>query len=384
MIELRCVSCGRTYEKARERYLCEECGPLLGTLEVLYDYENMQFERPDFTSHGGMFQFGDLLPVKSHTPVDGAIGASPLIAFERLHGIKKLLIKHEGMNFSGSLKDRASIIALNMAIEDGYDTIYCASTGNAASSLALISAHSFLNTVIFIPQSTPLGKLAQINASGAEVVTVEGTYDEAFEKALKVGTARGWYCRNSAINPYLTEGKKTAAFEILIQNDYRVPDICFVSVGDGTVISALIKGFEEFRILGLVNRIPVVIGVQAEGAQTLKKVFEKGPPYDPLYEETMTVADSISVGNPRDVVKACKYLERTGGRMMSVSDGAIVRATYELATLTGVFAEPAAAAAYAGFKQCVDAGELSHESEVVVVVTGSGLKDPSLVLRGDV
>ncbi len=381
MMRLTCVSCKKSYESTKGRYICDVCGPLYGTLEVHYHYDEIQLSRGDFSKTGSLFQFWPLLPVKSLTPIDHAIGGTPLLAFEGHLGLKRLLIKNDGMQFSGSLKDRASVIAMNHALALGYDTIYCASTGNAASSLAILTAHSPLKTMIYVPSETPKGKLAQIMASGATLVKVDGTYDDAFDLAYETGECEGWYCRSSAINPFLLEGKKTAALEILVQNDYVVPDACLVSVGDGTVISALIKGFTEFKMLGLVDQVPRVIGVQAEGADALKRVFDAGRPYTPLVGKAQTLADSISVGNPRDVIKACVALESCGGMMVTVSDDDIVSAMFEMAQTTGVFAEPAGAAPYAALKVLIRNRVLTEADEVVLVVTGSGLKDPSAVLR---
>jgi threonine synthase len=379
MIGLTCVSCGRRYKKSKGLYYCEDCGSIMGTLVVENNFDDMKITRDMFSPTASIYQFEKLLPVNNYSKVAGAIGGTPLLHFENCFGIGHLYVKNDGMNLSASLKDRASIIAVNMAIEEGYNTIFCASTGNAASSLALVSASSPLRTVIFVPSNIPSGKMAQLRAAGAQVNIVDGSYDDAFDQSLKEGFKNGWYCRNSAINPYLLEGKKTAAYEILVQMNYQVPDYCLVSVGDGTVISSLIKGFEEFKDLGLVDGIPCVIGVQAESASTLKKVFKAGKPYTPIREDVYSIADSISVGYPRDVIKACKFLARSKGDLIVVSDQQIKDAVVELATRTGVFAEPAGAAPLAGLKQLLGNGRIQKESTVVLVVTGNGLKDTSAV-----
>lgn len=375
MIKLRCVTCGQIMDKAKGLYTCPTCGRLLGTLEVLYDYGALNLKRSDFSPDKGVFQFAALLPVTSHTPIDHAVGATPFLTFKDIFGMKKVMVKYDGTALSASYKDRASVMAMNLAIEEGYDTIYCASTGNAAASLAILTAHSPLKTVIFVPSTIPLGKLAQLQAAGADVCAVEGTYDDAFDLSMEIGFQKGWYCRNSAVNPYLLEGKKTGAYEILVQNNFEAPDFCLVGVGDGTVISALIKGFEEFKKVGLVDRIPRVIGVQAQGASTLKKVFEKGEPFTPIRESVDTIADSISVGAPRDVIKACQYMRRNGGRFVDVTDEAIAEAIFEMSQKTGLFPEPAGAVPLAGLKKCLEEGIITPNDEVVLVVTGNGLKD---------
>jgi len=374
---LKCVTCQKEFEPHKGLYTCPVCGPLYGTLEVLYDYDQIQAERK-YSKTGSLFQFSDLLPVTSKTRLDDFVGGTPLIKFKDTFGVEDLLIKFDGMSFSGSYKDRASIIAINKAIEEGYDHIFCASTGNAGSSLALLNAHTHLETSIFVPSTIPKGKLAQLKAAGAHVHLIDASYDTVFDLSLEIGLENGWYSRHSAINPFLLEGKKTAAFEIIVQNDYRVPDYCFVGVGDGTVISSLLKGFHEFKEIGLIDTVPRVIGVQAEGANALKKVFDNGPPYTAIDEVANTVADSISVGHPRDVIKACIYLERYEGKMIQVSDDAILEAIYLLASRTGVFAEPAGAISLAGLLKMKQV--IKKEASVCLVITGNGLKDTDAIL----
>lgn len=373
----RCVSCQKEYEIVKGLYTCENCGPLYGTLEVIYDYGQIHAQKK-YSKTGSLFQFSDLLPVGSNTPLDEYVGGTPLIKFPDTFGVKELLIKFDGISFSGSYKDRASIIAINKAIDEGYDHIFCASTGNAGSSLALLNAHTDLETSIFVPSTIPKGKLAQLKAAGAHVHLIDASYDTVFDLSLEIGLKNGWYSRHSAINPFLLEGKKTAAFEIIVQNDYLVPDYCFVGVGDGTVMSSLLKGFHEFKEIGLIDSVPTVIGVQAEGSNTLKKVYEAGPPYVAINEEVYTIADSISVGNPRDVIKACIYLERYKGKMIEVSDGEILDAIHLLASRTGVFAEPAGAVSLAGLLKIKDT--IEDDASVCLVITGNGLKDTDAIL----
>lgn len=377
---LRCITCGTVYDPQPDRYTCDRCGDLYGTLEVVYDYDHITLEKA-FDPRGSLFQFGALLPAESHTAIDAAIGGTPLLKFDGLLGFEQLMIKFDGISFSSSYKDRASIIAVNKALEWGFDTIYCASTGNAASSLALAAAGTDLKTKIFVPAAIPKGKLAQLLVAGAEVVPIEAGYDEVFDVSLAIGREKGWYCRHSAINPYLLEGKKTGAYEIIVQNGYVAPDYCFVGVGDGTVISGICKGFQEFHRLGLTDRVPKVIGVQSETAATVTHVFNNGKPYTPMTEAVSTVADSISVGNPRDVIKACKYVEATGGCFITVTDEEILSGIREMAASTGIFAEPAGAAPYAGVRKWKEGGQLSKEDRVCIVVTGNGLKDTDAVRR---
>ncbi|MHA1204671.1 MAG: threonine synthase [Candidatus Heimdallarchaeaceae archaeon] len=375
---LRCISCKKEYEPRPGLYFCEKCGPIMGTLEVIYDYEKIK-ENPvvaqkNFDKKASMYQFDFLLPTKAKGKFDPYIGGTPLYKFDLL-GLKDLMLKYDGSNPSSSYKDRASSIAINMALDEKNDTVFCASTGNAASSLAMLNAHTPMETYIFVPSTIPGGKRAQLEISGAKVFAVEGTYDEVYDLSLELGLKKGWYCRHAAINPYLLEGKKTGAFEIAVQNDFKVPDYVLVGVGDGTVVSSLYKGFKEFKEIGLIESIPKIIGVQAEGIAAIKHVFDKGEPYTPHPIKGSTVADSISVGTPRDVIKACKYVAESGGYYVTVSDEEILEAISELGKETGLFAEPAAVAPYAGLKKLITEGKIRKEDSVCVAVTGNGLKD---------
>jgi threonine synthase len=375
--KLRCISCGKLYEPDEVEYTCPVCGDRLGTLEVIYKYEDIKISKEEFSKFDNIWQFEKILPIEEGSyRTKLHVGGTPLYNVPEMAeelGIKELTIKYDGTNPTASYKDRASAIAITKAYEKGYDTIYCASTGNAASSLAGLSAPTKLKTYIFLPASAPIAKISQLFIYGAKVIPIDGSYDDAFDISLKIGEEKGWYCRNSAINPYLLEGKKTGALEIAVQNNWNVPDYVFVSVGDGTVISSFYKGFYDFYNLGLIDKIPKIIGVQAEGAAAIKRVFDKGEPFIPEDIETNTIADSISVGKPRDVIKACKYIKASGGYFISVSDEEILNAIYELSVKSGIFAEPAGATSYAGLKKV--ASKLGKDAKVSIVVTGNGLKD---------
>jgi len=381
--KLKCISCGKEYMPKKGRFTCDQCGPLMGTLEVLYDYETVKRScdvlKNQFSSKAGMYQFDSLLPAKSQCKFDEYIGGTPLYGFEGLLGQNKVLIKYEGSNPSSSYKDRASTIAINRALAEGYNTIFCASTGNAASSLAMLSANTTLETYIFVPATIPGAKRTQLEIAGAHVLAVESTYDEVFDLSLDIGMKKGWYTRHSAVNPYLLEGKKTGAYEIIVQNNYKVPDYVFVGVGDGTVISGICKGFKEFMLIGLTDKMPKVIGVQAENIAAVKAVYDAGAPYVPHTIVGTTIADSISVGNPRDVIKACKYVNETGGKFITVSDEEIINAILEMGKDTGLFSEPAGAVSYGGLKKMIASGEIQSTDEVCIIITGNGLKDVNAV-----
>jgi len=381
---LRCISCGREFPADKIEYTCPDCDARRGTLEVIYDYETLskRFNQqalardPERT----MWRYLPLLPIKDRRFIQPLrVGYTPVYAFPKLageYGLKALYIKDDGQNPTASYKDRASAVVVIKAQEKRRPVITCASTGNAASSLAGFSAATDLETVIFVPRTVPEAKVTQLLIYGAKVFLVNGSYDVAYDLAAEAAEAFGWYNRSAALNPYLVEGKKTGALELAEQLSWKVPDVVLVGVGDGSVISGICKGFEEFHSLGLIERIPQVIGVQAEGAAAVATAFQRynggKVPIEDI--EAQTVADSISVGKPRDIVKAVTYVARNGGYFVTVTDTEIITGISTMARQTGVFAEPAGAAPFAGLVKLVNKGELSGR-RVAVMVTGNGLKD---------
>lgn len=384
VVALRCVSCGAEYEPDALEYTCPTCGARRGTLEVVYDYKGLKerltrsvFEKERERT---MWRYHPLLPIQDRRFIQPLrVGWTPLYAFPKLaseYGLKSLYIKDDGQNPTASYKDRASAVVVIKAQEKEKAVVTCASTGNAASSLAGFAAATDLETIIFVPQTAPEAKVAQLLIYGAKVFLVKGSYDTAYDLASEAAEAFGWYNRSAAVNPYLVEGKKTGALELAEQLDWDVPDAVFVSVGDGSVISGICKGFEELQRLELIERTPAVIGVQAEGASPIADAFERydGATVEIEDIEARTLADSICVGKPRDIVKAVTYVARNGGRFVRVSDEEILQVMGTLATRTGVFAEPAGAAPFAGLVKLVKTDALSGK-RVAVMVTGSGLKD---------
>ena len=381
---LRCITCGSDYDPDRIDYTCPACGPRRGTLEVLYDYASLQHKltRSSFARSGreSMWRYLPLLPIEGERYIQPLrVGWTPVYRFPELAselGLSELTVKDDGQNPTASYKDRASSVVVIKAQEKGRSVVTCASTGNAASSLAGFAAATELETIIFVPERAPDAKVAQLLVYGARVFLVKGSYDVAYDLAAEAADAFGWYNRSAAVNPYLVEGKKTGALELAEQSDWDPPDAVFVSVGDGSVISGICKGFAELRRIGLIEQAPQVIGVQADGAASIARAFAG---YDGSMVriddvEASTVADSICVGAPRDVVKAVTYVHRNGGRFVTVSDDAILKSIAFLAQRTGVFAEPAAAAAFAGLRRLAEAGELAGKS-AAVMITGNGLKD---------
>lgn len=372
----RCVSCGRIWYPGTDDGTCTDCGDRRGTLDV--EYEPFP-TRLDFGRAGsGLFRFLPLLPLKYDAPRPPlVIGDTPLIEVPRLASllkISRLFVKDEGRNPSASMKDRATAVALAHAASIGRNTVVAASTGNAASSLALVAASMGMTAVIFVPARAPRPKLAQMLLAGARVVAVDGTYDQAFDLAAQASRRFGWYSRNTATNPYLAEGKKTCALEIAESLGWEAPTLVAVGVGDGCVFAAQHKGFTELVKAGLTKSRPRMIGVQAEGASPLAHAFQNGE-YSTRPVVPATFADSIAVGVPRDEAKALRAARESHGALISVPDDLIREAMRLLAQLVGVFAEPAGAAGLAGLLMLASTGQLSQSDTAVVIVSGHGLKD---------
>lgn len=374
----RCVICGADYGLDEVQYVCPTCGPA-GTLDVVYDYARISGERPSGGARSMWYR--QLAPLSAEAKLPALnIGGTPLYDTPRLAGslgLKQLRVKDDGRNPTASFKDRASAMVVAHAAEIGTSTVATASTGNAAAALAgVCSAMPGVSATIFVPATAPEAKIAQLLVYGARVLLVEGTYDDAFDLCWDACEEFGWYNRSTGINPFTTEGKKTVSFELAEQLDWQIPDAVIVSVGDGSIIGGVHKGFVDMLGLGWIDRMPRLIGIQAEGSSPLVYAWKhdlRAQDMQPV--EAYTVADSISSGLPRDRAKALRAVRQTDGAFISVTDDLILAAIPELAQGAGVFAEPAGAAAYAGLKQAVLDGVVTSEDSVAVLVTGSGLKD---------
>jgi threonine synthase len=375
---LKCTLCGAVHS-TRVPYTCPRCGSA-GILDVEYDYRaaarRMTRRRLAARPHD-QWRYRELLPI----PEDAAlpplsVGWTPLTPARELGRhlhVGALFLKDDGRNPSGSLKDRASALGVVKAREKRQRIIACASTGNAASSLAGMAAAHRLRSVIFVPERAPEPKVTQLLIFGATVLRVRGSYEQAFQLCQQACERWGWYNRNCAINPYLVEGKKTAGFEICEQLEWRVPDWVAVSVGDGCTIAGVWKAFREMKTLGLIERTPRMLGVQAEGAAPVSAAFRSGEALRPVTPHT--IADSIAVGVPRNWKKAVTAIRDSGGTMIDVSDEEILDAMRYTGRLAGVFAEPAAATAVAGVRRAIEEGAIARRASVVALVTGNGLKD---------
>ncbi len=386
-----CSLCGAEYGPDEVTYTCPKDS---GNLNVILDYEVIRAKwSPDkFTDlpEASLWRYVNLLPVEDPgglgTPLRRA-GWTPVYRPTRLAdnlGLQQLWIKDESPNPTASFKDRASAIVVARANQIGAEAIVAASTGNAGAALAGMAAAVSAKAVIFAPRTAPPAKIAQLLVYGAKVLLVDGTYDEAFDLSIEATEAFGWYNRNTGFNPFTAEGKKTAAFEIWEQVIRRRPVgekplTIFIPVGDGNIISGVHKGFKDLYALGWLSQMPRIIGVQSEGSAAIANTFNQGnEEIKPV--SASTLADSISVDLPRDGVRAVRAARETGGTYVIVRDEEILSAIPELGQV-GIFAEPAAATAYAGLVKAVAEGVVAPDDPVLVLSTGSGLKDVKAAMQ---
>ncbi|OQX29561.1 MAG: pyridoxal-5'-phosphate-dependent protein subunit beta [Spirochaeta sp. LUC14_002_19_P3] len=373
----RCIECGAVYKIEPERMLCASCSalqradePLRGLLEVEYDGR--------LPADWDIFHF---LPVEPEYFPPIPVGHTPLWKPENLRketGFPELYLKDDGSNPTGSFKDRASFLVAAFARKHGIRDIVVASTGNAGSSMAGVGAAAGLNVRLYLPESAPEAKLVQSLQYGAQLIRVKGNYDEAYKQSMEYVSTHGGLSRNTAHNPLTIEGKKTVSLEIYRQLGKKLPDFLFVSVGDGVIISGVYKGLDDLHRQGLIERIPTVIAVQAEGSSAISRALSHGEFQPPV--PASTIADSISVDVPKGGYFALKKLREHKGEAVTVSDKEILRAQHTLARSCGLFTEPAGAAAAAGFFKLRE--KLSSKAVYAVLLTGSGLKDIASARKG--
>jgi len=382
---LRCLSCGREFAPWSLDYFCPSCGFPAGSLEVLYDYEELSEPFPQ-REKLSLWRYEALLPVGGDFAPPLRAWFTPLYPASKLAqelGLRALWIKDDTLHPTGSCKDRGTAVVVAAAKKLGRKALSCASTGNAAASLAGFAAASGFPCYIFVPKAAPRPKIAQLLAFGAQVFRVDGSYDQAFELALAASQGFGWYNRSDGLNPMVVEGNKTVSFEIW-EGMGDVPEAVVVAAGDGAIVAGVCKGFLELKRTGITERVPKVFGVQAEGAAALAHAFSRflsGKSILPAEEPAQTIADSICVGKPAAVIPAVKYVAETAGGYVTVRDPDLLGASLNLAEKTGIFAEPSGAAPLAGLRKLLAEGRIGPRDRVVLIVTGSGLKDPSSILR---
>jgi len=375
-----CTLCHKKISPEKDYMTCPACGEL-GILDIVFDYEEIAktFDKNYLKNnpHLDIWRYLPLLTVTDKYINDTLkVGWTPLYKSQNIakkYHTSQLYIKDDGLNPTQSLKDRASVIACIKAMETGKEIISCSSTGNAASSLAGNAAKLGLKTVIFVPERAPLGKLLQLKMYGADLIKVKGDYKATFNLSKAAIDHYKWYNRNAAINPHLVEGKKTVALEIAEQLDFKPTDWVIVSVGDGCSIAGVYKGFYDFFKLGLIERIPKIMGIQSSGCSPFCEAFASDHILREVEENT--IADSIAVGIPRNPVKGINAVLKSQGTYLEVSDDEIKKAMIILAKDEGIFAEPAAAASVAGFIKARHNNLIKSSESVTVIITGNGLKD---------
>ena len=382
------MACSATQAADFDGFLCPACG---GNLDITYDYAAAANELGGKFPEGrqDLFRFAALLPLKQpRSPFPLRVGGTPLYPAPRLGeltGVPSLYLKDDTLNPSASFKDRASAVAIARALDIGASVISVASTGNAGSSLACLTAATGLSAVIFVPASAPVAKLTQMLAFGARVLAVRGSYDDAFDLCQAASDEFGWFNRSNGYNPYTREGKKTCAYEIWQDLGGRVPDRVVVPAGDGNILSAIWKGWRDLQAVGLIDHLPKIdcaqSDVSAAISDTVRRIRTSSNPavdwstVEVQEVKASTIADSISVDLPRDGLAAVKAVIQSGGEAVTVPDREILAAIPEMASTTGVFPEPAAATPWAAVKRMAREHQITKDELFVCIVTGSGLKD---------
>ena len=380
MYHLACVNCGATYPADEILYNCKKCGHLLA---VKYPFDEINVTRATWDKRPiSVWRYKELLPVHGD-PVTLQEGGTPLYHLKKLGeemGIPHLYAKHEGMNPSGSFKDRGMTVGVSMALQLGKKSVACASTGNTSASLAVYAAKAGIPAVVLLPAGkVAVGKIAQALMHGAKVISIRGNFDRALEMVHELCLTHGLYLLNS-MNPYRLEGQKTIGFEAVDQLGC-VPDRFVLPVGNAGNISAVYKGLLELEALGFVDRLPMMTGIQAEGSSPVVRAIRENLPVVVPEDHPETVATAIRIGAPVNAEKALTAIRKTGGLAESVTDDEILRMQRDLARKEGIGVEPASAASVAGIRKLVEMGAIDRDERIVCVVTGHLLKDPDTVIK---
>lgn len=376
---LACVHCGGRYPADEVIYTCSKCGHLLA---VEYPLDAINIDPAVWSQRPlSVWRYRELLPI-TIDPITLQEGGTPLYSLKHLGeeiGTRELYAKHEGMNPSGSFKDRGMTVGVSMALQLGRRTVACASTGNTSASLAIYAAKAGIHAIVLLPSGkVALGKIAQALIHGAEAFSIRGNFDQAMEMAHELCRTHGLYLLNS-INPYRLEGQKTIGFEIVDQFN-GVPDRIVLPVGNAGNISAIYKGLKELHILGLIDSLPMMTGIQAEGSRPIVDAIQRGLKEVKPELHPETVASAIRIGTPVNAEKALAAIRETGGTAEAVSDEEILRMQHVMAKREGIGVEPASAASVAGVQKLIDNGTIDRDERVVCVVTGHLLKDPETVV----
>jgi threonine synthase len=379
--EVECIRCGARYSKDEIIYTCRKCG---GLLDILYDYSKVAAEQIVAAQGEGVWKYRVLLPFdEAVQPITIQEGNTPLYRCDRLAafmGIKHLWVKHEGLNPSGSFKDRGMTVGVTKGVELDVKGVACASTGNTSASLAIFAAKAGLPCYVLLPKGkVALGKIAQAMMHGARVFSLRGNFDDALRVVRILCEEESIYLLNS-VNPYRLEGQKTIAFEVAEKLGWQAPDRLILPVGNAGNISAIFKGFSELKTLDITNALPKMTGIQAAGAKPVVDAIKGGKAEITPEANPETIASAIRIGNPVNAAKALVAIRSTGGVAESVTDEEITEAQLELARVEGIGVEPASAASIAGLKKLVALGEIDRDERIVCITTGHLLKDPERVI----
>jgi threonine synthase len=383
-MRLECIECGKKLDLSTVANTCS-CD---GLLEIAYELSEVHFsleEQAAIPPH--VWKYRELLPIAG-VPISLKEGGTPLYRCTRLEeacGIKELYVKHEGMNPTGSFKDRGMTVGVSRAAELGIKTVACASTGNTSASMAIYAAKAGMKAIVLLPTGyVALGKVAQALMHGAKVLAINGNFDDALLLIQRACSEKGFYLLNS-VNPYRLEGQKTIAFEIVDQlasyDVERVPDRVIVPVGNAGNISAIYKGFREFRELDIIRDVPMMTGIQASKSAPIVDAFRRGLAEIEPVANPHTLATAIRIGNPINAPKALRAIRHSDGFAESVTDREILQAQKDLARLEGIGVEPASAASLAGLRKLLAQGVIDRDEVVVCVATGHLLKDPEAVMK---
>lgn len=380
---LKCRECGRQFPPVRI-YACPHC---FGPLEVVYDLDSIELDRNSFKKRpNSLWRYYEFLPVKDKANVVNlGAGLTILHDCKRLAetlGLKKLYVKDDTVNPTGSFKDRPATVAVSKALELGYKAVGCASTGNLAAATAAHAAKARIPCYVFIPSNTEINKVLQAATYGAKIIAVKGTYDEANRLAAQASDLYDWALVNINLRPYYVEGSKTLAFETCEQLEWRAPDNIIIPMGSGALLCAVWRGLNQFNRIGLIDEFKTrVIGAQPEGCSPIVTAFKSDSDDVVPVEKPNTIAKSLAIGDPGDGIYALNAIRESRGAAESATDTEILDGIKLLAKTEGIFSEPAGGVTIAVLKKLVDSGEIPRDEEVVCCVTGNGFKSTDAILN---
>ena len=377
-IGLACGNCGADAPTGAN-FICSRC---FGPLRAIYDYGRIQAQltRDVIGSRPTrIWRYAELLPVASVPDAGLAVGFSPLVAAPRLakrFGLRQLWVKDDSRNPTLSFKDRVVAVAAARAVEFGFHTLACASTGNLAASVAATAAAHGVRAVVFVPADLEPAKIGQAAALGATVVRVNGPYDAVNRLCLELtDELDGWAVLNVNLRPFYAEGSKTIAFEIAEQLGWRAPDAVVAPIASGSLYTKIARGFEELATVGLIEPHPVrYVGGQAEGCGPVAAAFAAGVSQVDPVGEPRTIVRSLAIGSPADGVPSLELARGSGGSIEGVSDEAVIAAARDLAETEGILTETAGGVTVGALRQAVERGVIGADDEVVLVISGNGLK----------